>query len=112
MYCSEYSVPSEVATGGVKATSNAIGVLGTSIPNFSCLVEDVGATNDSYAYRGKVRSMRDVMNTLFRHTALLLDDLDGLENQEAVSRGSILEQLQTMSKVSCNVHTTQLSTLV
>lgn len=88
-----------MASSGVNATTNAIGVLDNSFPNFTFLVQDVGAGDDSYAYRGKVRSMRDVMNTLLRHTSLLLDDLNGLESQEASCKEDMLAKLEELSKV-------------
>ncbi|GMH42961.1 hypothetical protein BSKO_10883 [Bryopsis sp. KO-2023] len=95
---SRYLLPSEVAANGVNGTTNALGVLHISIPNFRSLLDDLGALNDSYAYRGKVRSMRDVMNTLIRHTNLLLDDLNGLRAQQSESRDSPLTKLAAAEK--------------
>ena len=45
------------------------------LPLLKKLLDTVGRDQDSYANRGKVRSMQDVMGTLIRHTRLLLTDL-------------------------------------
>ncbi|CAD7696547.1 unnamed protein product [Ostreobium quekettii] len=79
-----YQVPSEVSAGAVEAITDALSTLQKSMPKFKGLLGDMGAENDSYAYRGKVRSMRDVFSTLMRHCAQLLDDLEGLHKIQPI----------------------------
>lgn len=50
-------------------------VLVKYLPLLKKLLDTVGRDQDSYANRGKVRSMQDVMGTLIRHSHLLLTDL-------------------------------------
>ena len=60
------TAPEEVAEEGLLAVRRCLDALLDAIPNFSALLEDLGTDSDNYAYRGKLRSMKDVINTLLR----------------------------------------------
>lgn len=62
-------------TSSVETAVQAISVLQHSIPSLRKLVEMMGSDQDSYIYRGKLRSLRDAVQTLMRHSSLLLGDL-------------------------------------
>lgn len=58
------------------AAQQAVTVLLRSLPGLKRLLGQVGSeTHDGYTHRGKLRSRRDVMQTLVQHTWVLLRDL-------------------------------------
>ena len=70
------------------STERAYEIIKRSLPKLQSLVETMNNSysvqdTTTYAYMGKVRSMRDVVGTLTRHTLLLLSDLKNaaLQNQ-------------------------------
>lgn len=65
-------VLTEVTDQSYEILSNAIDTLKGAIPNFEKLINEFGKENDNYPYRGKVRSMRDVIGTLIKYPFSIL----------------------------------------
>jgi len=63
----------------ILAIKKCLETLKISIPNFQTLIGDLGTEWDSYAYRGKLRGLKDIISILIRHNNLLVDELRKLQ---------------------------------
>ena len=91
------------------AAQQAVSVLLRSLPGLKRLLGQVGSeTHDGFNHRGKLRSRRDVMQTLVQHTWVLLRDLHlnsmnggGMDGRLRARR---LENLQKELQVPSSCH--------
>eukprot|EP00210_Caulerpa_lentillifera_P009200 g8771.t1 len=83
------------AEEAVIAVRRSLETLKSSIPNFKSLIEDLGTDCDSYAYRGKLRGLKDVISILIRHNHLLIEELEKLLKSNQLEKSSDDENQST-----------------
>lgn len=109
------------AEEAVIAIRRSLETLKSSIPNFKSLIEDLGTDCDSYAYRGKLRGLKDVIAILIRHNHLLIEELEKIlklhdknEELKASFRGfpACVQQIGDLETEfeTCVQHLTELET--
>ncbi|GMH41277.1 hypothetical protein BSKO_09187 [Bryopsis sp. KO-2023] len=85
----------EIVPVCLKAAAQAVSSVIQASETLQTLIEHVGTSQDTYACRAKLHSLRDAMNTLIRHTTLLLDDLGGPVSRLRESESSQADRLFT-----------------
>eukprot|EP00210_Caulerpa_lentillifera_P006601 g6306.t1 len=70
---------SDFTEDAIEAIKQCLMTLKCSVPNFKTLIEDLGTDSDSYAYRGRLRGLKDVISILIRHNNLLVEELGKLQ---------------------------------